>query len=55
MINLTTRQTNYKFDDFLLNFEQVLCDIIARNPFSVLIIVDFNVRTAKWWRNDKVT
>ena len=40
-------QTHDEFDDFLLNFEQFLCDAIARNPYFVLIIGDFNAKTAK--------
>ena len=45
-------QTHDKIGNFLLNFEQALCDIIARNLFSVLIIGYFSARAAKWWRND---
>ena len=48
-------QTHDEFYDFLLNFEQFLCDAIARNPFFVLIIGDFIAKTAKWWRNDTAT
>ena len=52
-------QTHDEFDNFMnlmnLNFEQVLYDLIARNPLFVLITGDFNVRTAKWWRNDTTT
>ena len=43
-------QTHDEFEDFLLNFEQVLC--IARNPCFVLITAYFNDRIAKWWKND---
>ena len=48
-------QTHDEFDNLLLNFEQFLCDIIARNPFFVLITGDFNATTAKLWRNDTAT
>ena len=48
-------QTHNEFDNFLLNFEQFLCDIIARNPYFVLITGDFKLRTAKWWTNDTAT
>ena len=51
----SSSQTHDKFDDFLLNFEQVLCDINARNPFFVLITRSFSARTRKWWRNDTAT
>ena len=48
-------QPHDEFDNFLLTFEQVLCDIIARSPFFVLITGDFNAREAKWWRNYMTT
>ena len=48
-------QTHDEFDNLLLNFEQFLCDIFARNPFFVLITGDFNATTAKLWRNDTAT
>ena len=40
-------QTHDELYDFLLNFEQFLCDAIARNPFFVLIIGDFIAKTLK--------
>ena len=43
-----------EFDNFLLKFEQFLCDIMSRNQFVVLIAGDFNARTAKWWGNDTI-
>ena len=39
-------------EHFLLNFEQIICDIIVRNPFFVLITGNFNARAVKWWKND---
>ena len=45
-------QTHDEFEDLLLNFEQVLCDIIERIPFFELVTGDFSARAAKWWRND---
>ena len=43
-------QTHDEFDDFLLNLEQVLCHVIARNPLFVLLTDGFNDRAAKWLR-----
>ena len=40
---------------FLLNFEQITCDIAARNPSFVLVTGDFNARTANCWRNNMTT
>lgn len=34
---------------FLLNFEQIICDIAARNPLFVLVTRDFNARAANCW------
>ena len=48
-------QTHDEFDDFVLDFEQVVCDITARSPIFVLMTVDFKARTAKWWNNDTST
>ena len=48
-------QTHGKFDNFLLNFQQFICDVIARNPVFVLISGDFSAWEAKWWRNDTAT
>ena len=38
-------QTEDEFDIFLLNFEQLIGDIIAENPLFVLITGDLNVRS----------
>ena len=48
-------QTHDEFDDFLLNFEQVSCGIIARNPLFDLVTGDFNARAGNWWRNNMNT
>ena len=39
----------------MFTFEQVLCDIITRNPYFVLITDNFNARAEKLWKNDTVT
>ena len=48
-------QTQDEFDDFLINFQPALSDIIASNPLFVLTTNDFNARAANWWRNDMTT
>ena len=40
---------------FLINFEQLIGDIIAKNPLFVLITGDINVRSSNWWKNDLST
>ena len=49
------------FTIFLLDFEQVLCDIIDRidivdiTALFVLVTGDFNPRLADWWKNGTTT
>ena len=38
-------QTQDECDIFLINFEQLISDIITKNPLFVLITGDFNVRS----------
>ena len=38
-----------------MSFEQLIGDIIAKNPLFVLITSDFNVRSINWWKNDLST
>ena len=45
-------QTQDEFDIFLVSFEQLIGDIIAKNPLFVLITGDFNIRSTNWWKND---
>ena len=40
---------------FLINLEQLISDIITKNPLFVLITGDFNVRSSNWWKNDLST
>ena len=51
----SSSQTQDEFDIFLINLEQLICDIIAKNPLFVLITVDFNARSSNWWKNDHST
>ena len=44
-------QTQDQFNEFLLNFEQLLSDIIS----LFLMAGDFNARTLSWWRKDSTT
>ena len=48
-------QIQDEFDFFLINFEQLISDIIANNPLFVLITGDVNVRSSNWWKNDLST
>ena len=48
-------QTHDEFDNFLLSLEQFIFDIIARNPFFVLVTGNFDGRAPKCWRNDMTT
>ena len=48
-------QTQDQFDILLINFEQLIGDVIAKNPLFLLITGDFNVRSANWWKNDLCT
>ena len=48
-------QTQDDFDSFLMSFEQLIGDIIAKNPLFVLITGDFNVRSTNWRKNDLST
>ena len=45
-------QTRDGFNEFWLNYEQILSEIIFWNPSSLFITGDINVRTSSWWRND---
>ena len=45
-------QTQDEFDIFLISFEQLIGDIIAKNPLFVLITGNFNGRSTDWWKND---
>ena len=45
-------QAQDQFNEFFLNFEQLLCDIISCNSSFLLIAGDFNARTSSWWRKD---
>ena len=47
-------QTQDELDIILLNFKQMIGDIIAKSPLFVLITGEFNVRSTlhDWWKND---
>ena len=54
-LNRSPSQTQDEFDILLVSFEQLIGDIIAKNPLFVLITGDFNVRSTNWWKNDLST
>ena len=45
-------QSKDEFDQFLLNFEQLISDRMSQNPHFILVTGDFNVRSSSWWKND---
>ena len=45
-------QTRDGFNEFWLNYEQILSEIIFWNTNSLLIAGDINATTSSWWRND---
>lgn len=42
-------QTNDEFEQFLKSFEEILISISERNPSFIVILGDFNARSASWW------
>ena len=53
VVSLYTSPSQIKdeFDNFSINFEQLIGNIIAKNALFVLITGDANVRTTNWWKN----
>ena len=45
-------QSRDEFDQFLLNFEQLISDRMSQNSHFILVTGDFNVRSSSWWKND---
>ena len=45
-------QSKDEFDQFPLNFEQLISDRLSRNPHFVLVTGDFDVRPSSWQKND---
>ena len=43
------------FNDFLLNFENLLQEISALNPDFSIILGDFNAISKSWWNSDNNT
>ena len=48
-------QSKDEFDQFFLNFEQLISDRMSQNPHFILVTGDFNVRSSSWWENDLTT
>ena len=44
-----------EFDQFLINFEQLLSDRMSQNRHFILVTGDFNVRSSFWCKNDITT
>ena len=45
-------QNQQEFDNFMINFEQILSKISAEEPYAVIITGDFNCRSRQWWEGD---
>ena len=45
-------QSKDEFNQFPLNFEQLISDRINQNLHFILETSDFNVRSSSWWGND---
>ena len=45
-------QSKNEFDNFLLNFEQLISDWISQNPHFRLETGDFNVLLSSCWKDD---
>ena len=41
-------QSKDEFDQFLMNFEQLIFDRMIQNPHFMLVTVDVNVRSSSW-------
>ena len=48
-------QSKDEFDQFLLNFEQLISDRMIQNPHFILVTCDFNIRQFSWWKNGQTT
>ena len=46
-------QSKDEFDQFLLNFEQLMSDRMIQNPHFILVTGDYNVRSSSWWKNNE--
>ena len=46
-------QTQYKFEKFSENLEKNLDLLLQNNPFLVVVIGDFNVKSSNWYYHDK--
>ena len=45
-------QSKDEFDQFFLNFEQLISDRMSQNPHFILVTGDFNIRSSSWCKND---
>ena len=48
-------KNSLEFDNFILNFEEMLSDINSSNPHFSIILGDFNARSHNWWQGDTQT
>ena len=52
VIYLSPNQSVNEFDEFLLNFEKLLNQIILLKSSFLVILGDFNARSRSWWCED---
>ena len=52
VIYLSPNQSVNEFDEFLLNFEKLLNQIIVLKSSFLVILGDFNARSRSWWCED---
>ena len=45
-------QNQQEFDNFMINFEQLLSKISAEEPYAVIITGDFDCHSPQWWEGD---
>ena len=48
-------QRKYEFDQFLLNFEQLISNRISQNLHFILVTGGFNFQSSSWCKNDLTT
>ena len=52
-LNRSPSQTRDIFETFADNFELTIDTIVNKNPFLIVALGDFNVKTTNWYKNDK--
>ena len=45
-------QDQQEFEDFMNNFELMISNMSAEEPYTIIITGDFNCRSPQWWEGD---